>query len=1022
MEEEQKELPNKLGKCLPVPWVQELAKDPLFAAAVPPRYIRQPHDAIVSSAVEVPVIDLRKIVCPPSTDDVADDELGRLHEACKHWGFFQLVNHGVSNALVERVKKEIQEWFDIPMEEKKKFWQRYGDLEGFGQAFVVSEEQKLDWGDMFYITSLPTHLRRPYLFPLLPLSLRNTLEEYSAALKSLAMKILNLMAEALGMDRTDMNVLFGEEGWQQFRMNYYPPCPQPELVMGLNSHSDAVGLTILLQVTSDTPGLQVKNDGYWVPVTPLPDALIVNVGDILEIVSNGVYKSVEHRATVNSKKERISVATFLSPRNTLEEYSAALKSLAMKILNLMAEALGMDRTDMNVLFGEEGWQQFRMNYYPPCPQPELVMGLNSHSDAVGLTILLQVTSDTPGLQVKNDGYWVPVTPLPDALIVNVGDILEIVSNGVYKSVEHRATVNSKKERISVATFLSPRLHDACKDWGFFQLVNHGVSDSLVERVKKEIKEWFSIPMEEKKKFWQRCGDLEGFGQAFVVSQEQKLDWGDMVYLTSLPTHERRPYLFPLLPLTLRDTLEEYSTALKSLAMKILNLMAKALGMDQNDMNVLFDEEGWQLFRMNYYPPCPQPELVMGLNSHSDIVGLTILLEVTSDTPAGLQVKKRWILGSGERQSARIRALYLKAILRQDIGYFDTETTTGEVIGRMSGDIVFVQDAMGEKAAAYKMFETIKREPKIDPYDQTGEELENLKGEIDMKDVPSGYRPGEVHQRFQQRCKVMYEETSQVGNDAVGGMRTVASFCAENKVIHLYHQKCKNPIDNAVRAGVTCGFGFGFSFLVLNCINALLFYLGAKLVKKGMATFQDVFKVFFALTIAAVEISQSSGVAPDSRKAKDSAASIFAILDRKPRIDSSVHEGITLENLTGDIELQNVSFRYPMRPNVQVFRDLSLTIPSGKTVALVGESGSGKSTVISLIERFYDPESGTVFLDKVDLKKLKLTWLRQQMGLVGQEPILFNDTIRANISYGKHEGGITRKRSLRQPRHPTPTAS
>ena len=95
----------------------------------------------------------------------------------------------------------------------------------------------------------------------------------------------------------------------------------------------------------------------------------------------------------------------------------------------------------------------------------------------------------------------------------------------------------------------------------------------------------------------------------------------------------------------RDTLEEYSTALKSLAMKILNLMAKALGMDQNDLNVLFDEEGWQLFRMNYYPPCPQPELVMGLNSHSDIVGLTILLEVTANTP-GLPVKKRWILGSG----------------------------------------------------------------------------------------------------------------------------------------------------------------------------------------------------------------------------------------------------------------------------------------------------------------------------------------------------------------------------------------
>ncbi|CAN0853728.1 Protein SRG1 [Linum grandiflorum] len=303
----------KLGSCLQVPCVQELVKDPLLAGTVPPRYIRHDqdqHHTTINSAAEVPVIDFLKLL----HEHDSNHELDRLHVASKDWGFFQLVNYGVSDSLVERVKKEITEWFDIPMEEKKKFWQRSNDFEGFGQAFVVSEEQKLDWGDMFYITSLPTHLRRPYLFPMLPLQLRNALEEYSEALKNLAMKILNLMAKALGMDQNDMNVLFGEEGWQQFRMNYYPPCPQPELVMGLNSHSDAAGLTILLQVTADTPGLQVKKDGCWVSVTPLPNALIVNVGDILEIVSNGVYKSIEHRATVNSEKERISVATFLSPR------------------------------------------------------------------------------------------------------------------------------------------------------------------------------------------------------------------------------------------------------------------------------------------------------------------------------------------------------------------------------------------------------------------------------------------------------------------------------------------------------------------------------------------------------------------------------------------------------------------------------------------------------------------------------------------------------------------------------------
>ncbi|MCE0480769.1 Thebaine 6-O-demethylase [Datura stramonium] len=143
------------------------------------------------------------------------------------------------------------------MEEKKKLEQEEGDLEGYGQAFVVSEEQKLDWADMFYMITLPTHLRKPHLFPKLPLSLRDALEQYSAELKELSMKILYKMERALGMQDEDINVLFGEDGTQMMRLNYYPPCPQPELVMGLCPHSDANGLTILLQA-NEIEGLQIK--------------------------------------------------------------------------------------------------------------------------------------------------------------------------------------------------------------------------------------------------------------------------------------------------------------------------------------------------------------------------------------------------------------------------------------------------------------------------------------------------------------------------------------------------------------------------------------------------------------------------------------------------------------------------------------------------------------------------------------------------------------------------------------------
>ncbi|PRQ39615.1 putative xenobiotic-transporting ATPase [Rosa chinensis] len=143
------------------------------------------------------------------------------------------------------------------------------------------------------------------------------------------------------------------------------------------------------------------------------------------------------------------------------------------------------------------------------------------------------------------------------------------------------------------------------------------------------------------------------------------------------------------------------------------------------------------------------------------------------------------------------------------------------------------------------------------------------------------------------------------------------------------------------------------------------------------------------------------VAPDSIKGKSTAASIFALLDQKSKIDSSDDSGTTIVNVKGEIQLHHVSFKYPNRPNVPIFRDLCLTIHHGKTLALVGESGSGKSTVISLLQRFYDLDSGHITLDSVEMKTLQLKWLRQQMGLVSQEPLLFNDTIRANdIAYGK----------------------
>uniref|UniRef100_M8BM51 ABC transporter B family member 4 n=1 Tax=Aegilops tauschii TaxID=37682 RepID=M8BM51_AEGTA len=265
----------------------------------------------------------------------------------------------------------------------------------------------------------------------------------------------------------------------------------------------------------------------------------------------------------------------------------------------------------------------------------------------------------------------------------------------------------------------------------------------------------------------------------------------------------------------------------------------------------------------------------------------------------------------------------------------------------------------------------------------------------------GYAQVKFFKGFSEEAKEMYEDASQVATDAVSSIRTIASFCAEKRVVTTYNKKCEALRKQGVQTGIVGGLGFGFSLLVLYLTYALCFYVGAKFVRQGKTTFADVFKVFFALVLAAVGVSQASALASNATKARHSAISVFSILDRKSKIDTSSDEGLMLENVTGDIDFSNVSFKYPSRPDVQIFSDFTLHIPSRKTMALVGESGSGKSTIIALLERFYDPDSGRILVDGVQIKSLRISWLRDQMGLVGQEPVLFNDTIRANITYGKH---------------------
>ncbi|KAK8706354.1 hypothetical protein V6N13_049923 [Hibiscus sabdariffa] len=295
---------------LVVPSVVELAKE--SSTSIPSRYLRSDIEKAVvpdgDRVLEIPVIDMQKLV----SGGPNNSEVEKLDFACKEWGFFQLINHGVDSTLLENLKAEIDAFFKLPMEEKKKWWQSPGNAEGFGQAFVVSEDQKLDWGDLFFMVTFPRRLRNPNLIPSLPSPLSESMERYTSDLNNLSTAMLEKIAEALHMETEEMTEFVGE-GRQTIRINCYPPCELSDQVMGLTPHSDATLITILLQL-NDVDGLEIRKDGKWVQVQPLPNAFIINVGDILEIMSNGRYRSIEHRGTVHPVKERFSFAAFFGPR------------------------------------------------------------------------------------------------------------------------------------------------------------------------------------------------------------------------------------------------------------------------------------------------------------------------------------------------------------------------------------------------------------------------------------------------------------------------------------------------------------------------------------------------------------------------------------------------------------------------------------------------------------------------------------------------------------------------------------
>ncbi|KDP20691.1 hypothetical protein JCGZ_21162 [Jatropha curcas] len=258
-----------------------------------------------------PVIDLSKL-----SGEGRKETMDMIKDACENWGFFELVNHGISHELMDTVERLTKEHYRKCMEERFKEMVASKGLEA-----VESEINDLDWESTFFLRHLPVSNLAE--IPNLHQDYRKTMKEFAAELEKMAELLLELLCENLGLEKGYLKkVFYGSKG-PTFgtKVSNYPPCPKPELIKGLRAHTDAGGIILLFQ-DDKVSGLQLLKDGQWVDVPPMKHSIVVNLGDQLEVITNGKYKSVMHRVIAQKDGTRMSIASFYNPGSDAVIYPA----------------------------------------------------------------------------------------------------------------------------------------------------------------------------------------------------------------------------------------------------------------------------------------------------------------------------------------------------------------------------------------------------------------------------------------------------------------------------------------------------------------------------------------------------------------------------------------------------------------------------------------------------------------------------------------------------------------------------
>ncbi|GMI83762.1 DMR6-LIKE OXYGENASE 2 [Hibiscus trionum] len=285
-----------------------LAESPALSS-LPSSYTFPEHrndEAFSDTNESIPTLDFSLLTS--SNPDERSKMIQELGNACQDWGFFMVTNHGVPESLMKAMIEACRQFFELTEEEKGEYEGKHVlDPIRSGTSFNASVDKVLYWRDYLKIFQHPE-----FHSPNKPPAFREIAMEYSTRVRQVARELIRGISESLGLEENYIEKAVNLENSLQIMIaNLYPPCPQPELAMGLPAHSDHGLVTLLIQ--NEIGGLQVQHNGKWVNVDPIPNSFLANIGDHVEILGNGKYKSVLHRAVVNNRDVRISIALSNGP-------------------------------------------------------------------------------------------------------------------------------------------------------------------------------------------------------------------------------------------------------------------------------------------------------------------------------------------------------------------------------------------------------------------------------------------------------------------------------------------------------------------------------------------------------------------------------------------------------------------------------------------------------------------------------------------------------------------------------------